>query len=45
LILVEDDGEEDKDEQIWLASVLNNSAFDFLKDKEEDIYSINDGKP
>lgn len=45
LILVVDDGEEDKDEQIWLASVLNNSAFDFLKDKEEDIYSINDGKP
>jgi hypothetical protein len=31
--------------QEWLNAVANNSAFDFLKDPEEDIYTITDGKP
>ena len=45
LILVDEQDDEAKEEKIWLSSVLNNSAFDFLKDEEEDIYSITDGKP
>jgi hypothetical protein len=35
--------EEDEEEQ-WLQSIGNNPAFDFLKD-EEDIYTLEDGKP
>jgi hypothetical protein len=29
----------------WQQLTKNNSAFDFLNDPEEDIYTINDGKP
>jgi hypothetical protein len=29
----------------WLKASLNNSAFEYLRDPEEDIYTINDGKP
>lgn len=29
----------------WLHAVANNPAFDFLKNPEEDIYTITDGKP
>ena len=45
IILLDDQDDESKEEKIWLSSVLNNSAFDFLKDEGEDIYSITDGKP
>lgn len=31
-------------EEIWISSVLNNPVFDFLKDDEEDIYSIIEDK-
>ena len=31
--------------QEWLNAVANNPAFDFLKNPEEDIYTITDGKP
>jgi hypothetical protein len=37
--------EEDIDESEWLQAASENPAFDFLKDPEEDIYSISDGKP
>ncbi len=29
----------------WLHAAARNPAFDFLKDPEEDIYSLADGKP
>ena len=29
----------------WLKAASGNEAFNFLKDPEEDIYTINDGKP
>ena len=29
----------------WLKASLNNSAFEYLRDPEEDIYTIKDGKP
>ena len=37
--------ENDIDEKDWLHAASINPAFDFLKDKEEDIYTQADGKP
>ena len=37
--------DENIDEKLWMKSLQQNEAFDFLKDPEEDIYSTNDGKP
>ena len=45
IILVNDDEPDSDDEKLWLQSISNNSAFEFLKDKDEDIYSLNDGEP
>ena len=36
---------DDWNEMEWLKAPLKNSAFDFLSDPEEDIYTRNDGKP
>ena len=36
--------QEDLDDQTWLQAI-QNPAFDFLKEPDEDIYTINDGKP
>ena len=33
------------DESEWLRSAASNPAFDLLKDPEEDIYTLADGKP
>ncbi|MBI4685619.1 MAG: hypothetical protein HY755_10515 [Nitrospirae bacterium] len=35
----------DIDEKEWLRSASVNPAFDFLKEPEEDIYTLVDGKP
>ena len=35
----------DIEEKEWLLSGTNNSAFDFLKNPEEDIYTLADGRP
>ncbi len=35
----------DIDEKEWLRSASVNPAFDFLKEPEEDIYTLSDGKP
>lgn len=35
----------EEDEKIWLKAITTNSAFDFLKDEAEDIYTLSDGKP
>ena len=43
IILPEDD--DDYDENEWKLLLKNNPAFDFLKNPEEDIYTIYDGKP
>ncbi|MGB7251140.1 MAG: hypothetical protein WBC73_19560 [Phormidesmis sp.] len=32
-------------EQDWLKAAATNPAFSFLADAEEDIYTLNDGKP
>jgi hypothetical protein len=43
IILYSDD--EDWNESEWLQAAAHNSAFDFLKDAAEDIYSVADGAP
>lgn len=37
--------EGDISEKEWLYSAANDPSFDFLKEPEEDIYSLTDGKP
>lgn len=43
ILLRKDDA--DIDEGEWLRAAAHNSAFDFLKDPAEDIYTLDDGKP
>jgi len=43
IILLPD--ETDIDEMEWLKAAASNPAFDFLKAPEEDIYSLEDGRP
>jgi hypothetical protein len=33
------------EEQDWLRAASSNPAFEFLKNQEEDIYTLSDGKP
>jgi hypothetical protein len=44
LILIDENSDIDE-EKLWMDTISNNPVFDFLKDKSEDIYSINDGEP
>jgi hypothetical protein len=37
--------EPDMDEKEWFQAAVSNPAFDFLKEPEEDIYTLADGKP
>jgi len=37
--------ESDIDEEEWLQAAAANPAFDFLKEPEEDIYTLSDGRP
>jgi len=37
--------EADIDEMEWLQAAAANPAFDFLKEPEEDIYPLSDGRP
>ena len=37
--------ETDIDEKEWLRAACTNPAFDFLKEPEEDIYTLEDGRP
>jgi len=36
---------DDWNETEWLKASLTNAAFEYLRDPEEDIYTISDGKP
>ena len=44
VIILFDEGE-DEYESEWSKAVSSNPAFDFLKDKAEDIYTVKDGTP
>lgn len=35
----------DMDEKEWLRTASTSPAFDFLREPEEDIYTLSDGKP
>ena len=37
--------EDDWNESEWLRAAAHNPVFDFLSDAEEDIYTLDDGKP
>ena len=37
--------EADLDEMEWLRAATANSAFDFLQESDEDIYTLADGSP
>ncbi|MDX2301478.1 MAG: hypothetical protein NW226_01705 [Microscillaceae bacterium] len=37
--------EDEFSDKSWVESISKNPAFDFLKEKEEEIYSLEDGKP
>jgi hypothetical protein len=39
------EGQSEWNEMEWLKASRSNSVFDYLRDPEEDIYTINDGKP
>jgi hypothetical protein len=45
LILLDDEKNEGEDEKLWLKSISDNPAFNFLNDPAEDIYSLKDGEP
>jgi bifunctional DNA-binding transcriptional regulator/antitoxin component of YhaV-PrlF toxin-antitoxin module len=44
IVLFEQD-EDEYSESVWLQNLSANSAFNFLKEEQEDIYTPNDGKP
>ena len=43
ILLIEDN--ESEEEKLWMQSISNNPSFDFLKEPEENIYSLDDGEP
>lgn len=43
IVLWPDD--QDVSETEWLQSATRNPAFDFLREKAEDVYSVSDGQP
>lgn len=43
VLFAEPDG--DIDEREWCEAAASNPSFAFLQDVEEDIYTLNDGKP
>lgn len=43
IVLFPSDNENTEEE--WIQSAVHNPVFDYLKEPEEDIYSITDGKP
>ena len=44
IVLFAVDGEEPT-EKDWLRAAATNTAFDFLNDVDEDIYTLDDGEP
>ena len=44
IILLDDKNIEASDEKLWAKAISQNPAFEYLKDKEEDVYTVNDGE-
>jgi hypothetical protein len=45
IIVLFDEESGDIDESEWLYAAATNPAFNFLKEPEEDIYTLQDGEP
>ena len=45
IIILIPEEEDEMDDTLWLQAISSNSAFDFLEEEEEDIYTIEDGEP
>ena len=45
IILVDEKNDELDEEELWMNSISSNPAFDFLKNSNENIYSLTDGEP
>jgi hypothetical protein len=45
LILMDDDYLNQDDEKLWVQSISKNPAFDFLNDRDENIYCLKNGEP
>ncbi len=45
IVLFPEENDAEFDEAEWLKAASTNPAFDFLNEKEEDIYALTDGKP
>ncbi|MCX6258733.1 MAG: hypothetical protein NTW49_12675 [Bacteroidia bacterium] len=45
IILIDEKNDDIEEEKLWMSSISSNPAFNFLKDSNEDIYSLNDGEP
>jgi len=40
-----DDDVSDYEEELWMKSISNNPAFEYLNNSSEDVYTLNDGEP
>ena len=45
IILVDEQNDDMDEEKLWMNTISSNAAFDFLKDSNENIYSLTDGEP
>lgn len=45
IILVDEKNDDLDEEKLWNSAITSNPAFDFLKDSNENIYSLTDGEP
>jgi hypothetical protein len=45
IILVDEKSDDIDEEKLLMNSISSNPAFDFLKDSNENIYSLTDGEP
>ncbi len=45
VIILVPEAEDVMEDSLWLQGIAGNSAFDFLADEAEDIYSLTDGEP
>jgi hypothetical protein len=45
IVLVDEEESDIEDNKIWAKAMADNPSLDFLKEPEEDIYTLNDGEP
>jgi len=44
IILVDEKNDDIDEEELWMKTISSNPVFDFLKDTDENIYSLTDGE-